>query len=548
MDAARQLALAERAFESGDIERAEALLRPLLARFPGNSRVNELMGYIAGHRGDVDRAYDFLAAATRAPGASAESWYYLGSTLLQKGRYAEAASALGTSLALAGDFFEGLHDLAVALTRSGRAHEAIGLFDKAQALRRDSIELLNNKGIALHACRRFEQAIQAYERALALDAAHPSPWLNKGVSLHELGRYDEALSAYEKALQLKPDYAEAWCNKGNSAYQLNRPQEALEHYGRALSVDHEDADSRYGEALALLVQGRLGEGFERFECRWRKTDADVEHHFDTPKWLGDRPLAGKRILLWAEQGYGDSLQFCRYAPLVARMGGEVTVEVQPALKDLVATLGECAVVAQGERLEGFDYQAPLLSLPLALGTKLETIPSAVPYLRADPHKLQQWQNRMDTPGTRPRIAIACSGRPSHKNDRNRSMALSHFAPLQEMASLFLVQKDLRESDRLVLGQSPGIRFLGEDIRDFQDTAAIVSLVDLVVTVDTSLAHVAGALAKPVWILLPWAPEWRWLLQRTDTPWYPTAKLFRQERMDDWHGVMGKVLHALRQRQ
>jgi tetratricopeptide (TPR) repeat protein len=547
MDAARQLALAEGAFGSDDIAGAEALLRPLLDRFPGNSRANELMGYIAGRRGEIDRACDFLAAATQAPGASAESWYYLGSSLLQKSRYAEAAAALGTALARAGDFFEGLHDLAVALTRSGRAHEAIGLFDRAQALRRDSFELLNNKGIALHACRRFEQALQAYDRALALDGAHPSPWLNKGVSLHELGRYDEALTAYDKALQLKPDYAEAWCNKGNSAYQLNRSQEALEHYGRALSVDGEDADARYGEALALLVQGRLGDGFERFEWRWRKTDAEVERHSDTPKWLGDTPLAGKKILLWAEQGYGDTLQFCRYAPLVARMGAEVTVEVQPPLESLVATLGECAVVARGERLEGFDYQLPLLSLPLALGTTLETIPSAVPYLRTDPLKLQQWKNRLDAPGARPRIAIACSGRPSHKNDRNRSMALAHFAPLQEMASVFLVQKDLSAEDRVVLGQSPGIRFLGEDIHDFQDTAAIVSQVDLVVTVDTSLAHLAGALAKPVWLLLPWAAEWRWLLQRTGTPWYPTAKLFRQERMNDWRGVMDQVLHALRQR-
>jgi hypothetical protein len=162
--------------------------------------------------------------------------------------------------------------------------------------------------------------------------------------------------------------------------------------------------------------------------------------------------------------------------------------------------------------------------------------------------MRQWQERMDVSGTRPRIAIACSGRPNHRNDRNRSMALSHFAPLQEVASLFLVQKDLREDDRLFLGRSAGIRFLGEDIRDFQDTAAVVSLVDLVVTVDTSLAHVAGALAKPVWILLPWAPEWRWLLHRTDTPWYPTAKLFRQERMNDWPGVIQKVLHALRQSQ
>jgi tetratricopeptide (TPR) repeat protein len=500
------LALAEEAVRQGDVDRAEQLLNRILARSPG----------------------------------SAEAWYYLGTILLRRTRYEEAATAIRRSLALAGDFFEGLHILAILAVKTGRPAEAIPIFEKAEAIRPDTFELLNDKGIALNACRRFDAALETYDRAARLNPSHPSPWLNRGVALNDMGQHGEAISSYRKALDLKPDYVEAWCNMGNSAYQLNRFDEALAHYRKALAIDGNDADSLYGQAGALLVQGRFEEGLKLLEYRWKRSDAEPERHRDIPKWLGDAPISGKRLLIWSEQGHGDTLQYCRYVPLVAALGADVTLEVPRPLQDLVATIGGCSLVTQGKV---FDYQVPMVSLPLALKTTVATIPSATPYLSADSGKMKYWKERLGD-SSRRKVGIACSGSAANKNDVFRSMPLENLTPLQGAADLFLLQKDLSESDRHTLTKCPGIRFMGGEIQDFQDTAAIVCNLDLVVSVDTSLAHVAGALAKPVWILLPHATEWRWLSGRSDTPWYPSAKLFRQAAPGDWRSVMEKVVRAL----
>ena len=424
---------------------------------------------------------------------------------VRNGHYERAATAIGHAVALAGDFFEGIHDLAVLTSKLGRPDEALALFD----------------------------------RALNGNPAHPFPWLNKGVALEQLGRFDDAMASYRRATELKPDYVDAWCNLGNAACRSGRLEEGLEHFRKALSISQADADSLYGTSLALLTQGRLAEGFALFEHRWKRNEADPVRHTEIPNWVGQASLEGKRILLWAEQGYGDTLQFCRYAPLVARLGANVTLEVQPALKDLLGSLG-CSVVATGDARGVFDYQTPLLSLPLAFKTDLETIPSKTPYLSASPERVEIWRTRLGPRGAKPRIGIACSGRQAHKNDRQRSMPLAGFVPLQEKAELFLLQKDLRDEDGATLAGLPSVRFLGSQIRDFHDTAAIVEILDLVITVDTSLAHLGGALAKPTCVLLPFAPDWRWLLERTDSPWYPTMKLFRQQRAGDWADVMPRV--------
>lgn len=495
--------------------------------------------------GDLDRAERLLRKLPVPSRRQAEGWYYLGTMLVRQGQYERALDAIQRSLAMAGDFFEGLHDLAVLMTRTGRAAEALPLFDRAQAIQPQSFELLNNKGIALNACKRYEEALHAYGQAMAIKPDHPFPWLNKGVSLEALGEFSEAMATYRKALELKPEYVEAWCNLGNVACRLNLYEEALGYYARALSLSPEDADSLYGQSLALLTQGDFKQGLKLFEFRWAKTDADAERHRSIPKWLGNAPLAGKRILLWSEQGYGDTVQFCRYAPLVARLGADVVLEVPPTLRDLVSTVGDCTVVSQLTGLRGFDYQTPLLSLPLALGTTVDSIPRSIPYLKADQKKTEEWSRRLGVREGKRSIAIACSGRATQKNERQRLMPLEHFAALLEHGDVFLVQKELREQDRATLARYPEIRFLGPDIQDFADTAAIVASVDLTISVDTSLVHVAGALGAPVWMLLSWAPDWRWLIERTDSPWYPSAKLFRQDHPVDWRAVIDKVVRELR---
>jgi hypothetical protein len=304
-------------------------------------------------------------------------------------------------------------------------------------------------------------------------------------------------------------------------------------------------DVRWNESLTRLLLGQFRIGWRKYEFRWKGEMAWPRRHSGIPAWLGEQPVEGRRVLVWWEQGLGDTLHFCRYVPMLAAKGAIVTLEVQPPLKPLMESLPGCSVIASGEAVPACDFQVPLLSLPLVFDTVLETIPATVPYLKADPAKVDSWRERLPRKDARPRIAIACSGHSSQKDNVQRSMALREFAPLQELADLYLVQTALAKEDRKILRKpGAGITSLEGSIADFADSAAIVANMDLVVTIDTALAHLAGALGKPVWILLPSIPTWRWLIGRADSPWYPTATLFRQERLGDWSGVVRSVREAL----
>lgn len=507
----RDLARAEDAFRGGDLRSADELLRRLLRREPANSRANELMAYVAGNRGDLERAFKFLAKATSVPDASDTSWYYLGSLFLRQGRYAEAVDALRKALVIRPAFFEALHDLGLASFKLGGHAEAIEAYDRAAALDPKSFEVFHN-------------------RARALQALH---------------RHDEALADFDRALESRPDDAGTWANRGEVLNDLRRYDECLEAYARALSLDPGNADAHWNESLTRLVLGQFELGWLKYEYRWKGERAWPRRHAEIPAWTGATPVEGKRILVWREQGFGDTLQFCRYAPLLAARGAEVILEVQPALAELIASVGGCTVIAEGARLPECDLQIPLLSLPLAFKTSLDTIPSRVPYLSASRERIEAWAPRLERADARPKVGIACAGQIAQKDDRQRSIALQHFTQLEDLANLYLIPPQLKADDERFLRESGSrIRYLGRDVADFSDSAAIVAQMDLVITIDTSLAHLAGALAKPVWILLPWTPTWRWLVDRADSPWYPTAKLFRQARIGDWDGVMGQVRDAL----
>jgi hypothetical protein len=320
---------------------------------------------------------------------------------------------------------------------------------------------------------------------------------------------------------------------------------ALLDYGKALQLAPGNADAMSGEALSQLAIGDFETGWKSYEYRWKRQGAESPRHTGTPLWLGQQPLRGKRILLWSEQGFGDTIQFCRYAPLVAAMDCEVIVEVPSTLKRLLGSLRNCRVAGLDEKLPECDFQTPLLSLPLALNTGPATIPASIPYLCADPQKVTYWNERIRHGGRTLKIGIACSGNAGYGRDRNRSMPLAAFAPLQKIADLILLQKGVANEDDPFLRGNPAIHYAGDAIAGFDDTAAIVATLDLVISVDTALAHLAGALGKPVWILLPWTADWRWQLERCDSPWYPTARLFRQDKPGDWQGVVSKVLTALR---
>jgi hypothetical protein len=324
---------------------------------------------------------------------------------------------------------------------------------------------------------------------------------------------------------------------------LGRLDEARASFDRAVGIRPDFAQARWNRAQAMLLAGDFAQGWREHE--WRlKAHPELQRAFAQPLWLGEVPLDGKTILLHAEQGLGDTLQFCRYAPLVAARGGRVVLEVQKPLVDLMRDLpGVAAVVARGEPLPDFDLHCPLLSLPLAFGTRLDTIPAQMPYLGAPAERAAGWEARLTK---RPRIGLVWSGNAGHKRDRARSIPLYALMPVFDLdaATFVSLQKEARAADAAVLKQTAKLIDVGAELETFADTAALIRQLDLVIAVDTSVAHLAGALGKPLWLLLPAAPDWRWLAGREDSPWYPTARLFRQTVTRAWGPVVARVRAAL----
>jgi hypothetical protein len=328
-----------------------------------------------------------------------------------------------------------------------------------------------------------------------------------------MGRFEEALASYSKAIDLNPDYAEAHWN---------------------LSLSH-------------LLGGNFKDGWKGYEWRWKDEikQRGIKRDFNQPLWLGTESLISKTILLYAEQGLGDTIQFCRYAPLVAQLGAKVILEVQPPLVGLLKNLeGISQVVAQGDTLPAFDFQCPLLSLPLAFKTELDNIPPVLQELTSARERVTKWKTKLGEK-TKPRIGLVWSGSTTHKNDHNRSLALHQILPhLPSNIEYVCLQKEMRDADKKILAQQTKIKYFGEALADFTDTAALCELMDVVISVDTSVAHLAGTLGKLTWILLPFRPDWRWLTDRDDSPWYPSVKLYRQSKIGDWDNVLRKIENNL----
>jgi tetratricopeptide (TPR) repeat protein len=476
--------------------------------------------------------------------------------------------------------FDAAHVLAVVQAARGRNDLALASYDRALALRPEQPDALNNRGNALLALGRVDEAIASYDRALFARPDFPEAHCNRGSALEKLQRWDEALASYDRALALRPDYADALYNRGNVMKSLERYSDALVDYDRALALRPRHADAhnnrgqvlrellRYDEALASydaalalqpehtmarcnaaamrLLTGDFGRGWADYEWRWKKPSVvRTNRSFQQPIWLGGEQIAGKTILLHSEQGLGDTIQFSRYVPLVAARSAQVIFEVQKPLQALMADFaGMAQVIARGDALPAFDVHCPLMSLPLAFGTLLGTIPAAPAYLRAPAERSTKWQARL-APSRRPRIGLVWSGNPGHERDRERSIPLRALLPLLDTgAAAVSLQKDVRPDDAAVLDEYGDILNAGGEFADFSDTAAVISQLDLVISVDTSVAHLAGALGKPVWILLTHMPDFRWLLGRDDSPWYPSARLFRQDRDRAWDSVITRVRAAL----
>ncbi len=435
---------------------------------------------------------------------------------------------------------------AAALFGAGRDAEALAACEAILAAEPRHFYALHLAAALALKRADFEACVRLATRALVIEPRHVEVLCNRGAALRRLNRIDEALADYERALAADPRSAIALNNRGVAFAALNRHDEAIASYDRALELNAGYANARFHRALSRLATGDFARGWEDYESRWGGAETQgPPRRFAQPAWTGREDVRGKTVLLHAEQGLGDTIQFCRYAALIAARGARVVLEAHPSLKAWLATLaGVDAVLAFGEALPAFDYHCALLSAPAAFATTLETIPADIPYLAPPPGHVERWRARL-AGRAEPRIGLAWSGSTTLVNDLNRTIPLAALAPLLAGdACCVSLQKEIRAYDEPALRAHPALAHFGDELADFRDTAALVALMDVVVTVDTAVAHVAGAMGKPVWVLLPYSPDWRWLLGRDDSPWYPSARLFRQPAVGQWGPVLERVMRAL----
>jgi tetratricopeptide (TPR) repeat protein len=475
-----------------------------------------------------------------------EAWSNKGIALSGLNFYRESINDFNEAIRLAPNYHEAWSNKSVPLNKLKRFLEASQACDKALSMKPDYAEAYYNKGNALSGLKRLDESIVNFDKALSLKPSYAEAWMNKGNALSGLKRLDESIVNFDKALSLKPSYAEAWMNKGVTLHELKRFDEAIAHYDKALSLKPDYHEASWNKSLSLLLQGDFENGLPLYESRWDLENGSEivgKRFFDKPTWLGIDSLKDKIILLYAEQGLGDSIQFCRYVKLVAGLGSKVILEVPQSLAGLMNGLeGVSQLVIKGEDLPFFDYQCPLLSLPLAFKTNLNTIPNPSRYINLDNHsnKIMEWKERLGLK-TKPRVGLVWSGNSYHKNDHNRSLLLQEILPfLTNQYEYISLQKEVREIDKLTLGSNPHILSFNSYLNNFLDTAALIDNLDLVISVDTSMAHLSAALEKKTLVLLPSVPDWRWLLDREDSPWYPSIKLYRQTSVGDWNGVLDKV--------
>lgn len=463
---------------------------------------------------------------------------------LQELKHLDASiESFNQAIAIKPDFAQAYYNRGNALWELQRADEAIESFTKATLIRPDFAQAYCNRGLALQSLGQLDAALESFEQALALRPDDAQANYNRGVALLEHKQIDAALESFDRALALQPDYAQAHYNRGVVLQERSQLDAAVASYDKAIEIRPNLAQAHWNKSLALLLAGDYQRGWELFEWRWidEKTGL-TKRNFPQALWLGKESLVGKTILLHSEQGLGDTIQFCRYAKLASDMGARVIMEVDQSLIDLFKGLaGVAELVVKGTPLPPFDFHCPLLSLPLAFNTTLDSIPCPTKYLCADSGKVAYWANKLGT-RVKPRVGLVWSSTSSFKGDSSRSVNLSEFiAALPTHGFDFVcLQKELKAADKCALASRTDIRFFGDALNDFSDTAALIECVDLVISTCTSVPHLSSALGKSTWILLAHVPDWRWLLTRSDSPWYSAARLYRQASMGDWGSVFAKV--------
>jgi tetratricopeptide (TPR) repeat protein len=512
-----------------------------------DDQVSELLGIATAmfNGGNLDGSKEVLTTLNVVSPANFGVLKLLGIIAATERRYGEAATLLDQAIRLNGRDALAWNVLSVCRFKGGDYPGALDSADRAIGLRGGFGEAHNNRGNALNRLGRQTAALAAFERALSILPGDAEILVNIGNVLRDLGQPAASIDHLDRAIAIDADITDAHYNRGNALQDLGRHAEAIESYGAALRVDPEHVDSHWNRSLCNLLTGDFEAGWREYEWRWRRSAAESRpRDFPCPLWLGREDLAGKTILLHCEQGLGDSIQFIRYAPAVARLGAVVIVEAFPPLVELFAQVeGISQVIPRGAAIPAADFHCPLMSLPLALsqvalgGGAFAPVPFA---LRAPEAMRRKWRGVVGE-ATALNVGVVCSGSTTHKADHRRSIsARAMFAALPPGPTYHLLQKELREPDAEFLSTRDDIRFVGDSLSGFADTAGLCEAMDVVITVDTSVAHLAGALGRPTWILLPYDPDWRWGLGAEATPWYPSARLYRQAVRGDWAEPLARV--------
>jgi tetratricopeptide (TPR) repeat protein len=545
-------------FQHGKFTAAHALLQPLAQSHSATPDLLHLAGAAAAAVGLHGEALSWLRRAlAAAPGNLAIS-YKLARVLVDVGQRQEALS-IYLQLMVDGVEHADIYCAAAVLLREfQRDQEALQAIAKALQLAPQSPDSWYLQALLQVRLEQLPAAAESLQQAIALAPAQAQYHLDLALTWHALHRDEAALGAIEQALALEPQAVAAWNARAAILSRLCRYEESIASGKRALLLQPEDADASVNLALSLLTLGQMEPAWPLYEARWQAALADPLRHQQIARWSGTTALRGKTILIWSEQGFGDTVQFCRYVTAVAALGARVVFEVPDRLRALLRTLTRddqtdtdaISVVAIGDALPAVDYQIPLMSLPLLFNTQMASIPAASAYLSSDAHKRAAWQELLpsEPAGAPPRlrIGIACSGNVGNRRDGLRSVPLAAFAPLLESidADFYLIQPELRQADYAFLQDATLLQWPGRQLQDFDDTAALLVNLDLLICVDTAVAHLAGALGVPVWIMLGQAADWRWFRERDDSPWYPSARLFRQAQTGNWTELVERIRHTL----
>ena len=507
---------------------------------PNNPYGHYNLGIIFEEQKLFDKALDSYECTVRLRPDFADAWLNLGNVLHALMNLDDAVRSYDFAIRIKPDFALAYYNRGVVLKELNRFEEAKDSYDNAIRLRPDFADAYCNRAVVLEELNRFQEAVENYDIAIRIKPDFALAYYNRGVVLKELNRFEEAKDSYDNAIRLRPDFADAYCNRAVVLEELNRFQEAVENYDIAIRIKPDFATAKFNKSINLLLNGNLKEGFGLYESRWEKRDPVTKRKFDQPLWLGKENIEGKTILIHSEQGLGDSIQFSRYLELMHKYEAKVLFEVPKPLYGLFKnSKAPYELLQKNDPLPYFDYHCPLLSLPLIFKTELSNIPGITPYFFSNPEKNNYWAFQLGKK-TKPRIGIVWSGDVKNKKDQFRSMKLDELVSRLPVNFEYIsLQKEVGEHDVANL-KKYNIKHFGDQLHDFTDTASLIECMDLVISVDTSVAHLSASLGKETWILISFIPDFRWFLGRDDSPWYRSVSLYRQKNDRQWAPVLERM--------